>query len=406
MIDTPQQKIPIRTQAAVYTIAVCTQGTTALMGVIVPLWVFQLSASPFMIGAVLSASTVLPLLLSIHGGALIDRLGAKRVLMFFAIIMALIPIGYPLAPWLPAVVALQLFFGLASSMGWIGAQAMIGQVMGSAPLYAGRLSFAVRIGVLSGPPLAGLAWDFIGPWGAFLLATSFGCLMMIAVANVPITRAKLAGEEQKTTLRELVPSWQDYVGAFALLAIPAVLMIILVSTVRITSNHIQSTFYVVFLESTGLTATLIGLTITAVAGCGLFSTLAVAPMARRVNPAWLLFWVTIISTILMAIVPLLSLYFLLIIVSGLRGIALGVAQPLLISILGNACERGDQGKAVGLRTTINRAAQTLLPLVMGSIAEAVGLENSFYIIGGSLLIFMMGIAIYMLRTPASTGKAT
>jgi hypothetical protein len=108
----------------------------------------------------------------------------------------------------------------------------------------------------------------------------------------------------------------------------------------------------------------------------------------------------------MAIVPLLSLYFLLIIVSGLRGIALGVAQPLLISILGNACERGDQGKAVGLRTTINRAAQTLLPLVMGSIAEAVGLENSFYIIGGSLLIFMMGIAIYMLRTPASTGKAT
>ncbi len=406
MNDTTRQKIPFRTQAAVYTIAVCTQGTTALMGVIVPLWVFQLSASPFMIGAVLSASTVLPLLLSIHGGALIDRLGAKRVLMFFAVIMALVPIGYPLAPWLPAVVVLQLFFGLASSMGWIGAQAMIGQVMGSDPVYAGRLSFAVRIGVLSGPPLAGAAWDFIGPWGAFLFAASFGCLMMIAVANVPNTRVQQAGEEKKSTFRELVPNWQDYVGAFALLAIPAVLMIILVSTVRITSNHIQSTFYVVFLESTGLTATLIGLTITAVAGCGLFSTLAVAPIARRVNPAWLLFWVTIFSTILMASVPLLSLYLLLIVVSGLRGAALGVAQPLLISILGNACERGDQGKAVGLRTTINRLAQTLLPLVMGSIAEATGLENSFYIIGGGLLVSMMGIAIYMLRTPESTRRAT
>jgi len=37
-------------------------------------------------------------------------------------------------------------------MGWNGAQTMIGEAMKGNPLYAGRLSFSLRIGHFAGPP--------------------------------------------------------------------------------------------------------------------------------------------------------------------------------------------------------------------------------------------------------------
>ena len=60
----------------------------------------------------------------------------------------LLPLFYPMASWIWALVALQLLFGMSESMGWLGAQTMIGQYMHGKTHYAGRLSFIIRIGQL------------------------------------------------------------------------------------------------------------------------------------------------------------------------------------------------------------------------------------------------------------------
>ena len=129
--------------------------------------VLTLDPSALMIGVILGARNFLPTLLSIHGGAMMDHLGAKRVMMVFALVGVVVHLIYPLAPWIWAVLILQMLSGLSTTMAWMGTQTLIGQIMKGNTVYSGRLSSAALIGNLTVPPIIGAAWDILGPWGRF-----------------------------------------------------------------------------------------------------------------------------------------------------------------------------------------------------------------------------------------------
>src|SRR5215218_4592740 len=118
-----------RVQGAVYGIGLFSTSIFQIASVIVPLYVYTMEPTPLMFGLVFSAAHFLPLFLSIHTGALMDRLGARRVMIFCTALGAITPLLYPAFPWIWALVFLQMFFGLSESMGWLGAQTMIGQLM-------------------------------------------------------------------------------------------------------------------------------------------------------------------------------------------------------------------------------------------------------------------------------------
>ncbi|HSR56469.1 MAG TPA: MFS transporter, partial [Alphaproteobacteria bacterium] len=164
-------RISLRLQAAVYICGIFSSGTSNIVWVVVPLWLIKLEASPALIGIALGSYTFLPLLLSIPGGALIDRLGARRVITTFGVLIVCLTPLYPLMTWIPALIVLQMLVGLSTSMGWISAQSLVGQRMRGNPTYAGRLAFVVRLGTLLGPPTVGLIWDLAGEWGAFSFMT-------------------------------------------------------------------------------------------------------------------------------------------------------------------------------------------------------------------------------------------
>ena len=59
----------------------------------------------------------------------------------------------------------------------------------------------------------------------------------------------------------------------------------------------------------------------------------------------------------------------------------------------------NQGKAIGLRGTANRIASILSPIAMGAIAEAVGLEASFYVVAGLVSAAFTALAFYLWHRP-------
>lgn len=399
------EKFPWRTQCAVYGVGMFSSTMSHMAGLVVPLWVITLEPSPFLIGVVLGSRSVLPLLLSIHGGALMDRLGVRRVTLFFAIMATVTPLFYPLAPWIPVVILLQMVHGLAASMGWIGAQTTIGHVMKGSPTHAGRLSFSLRIGNLIGPPLIGFVWDQFQAWGAFGILALWGAGMWVSAMMLPATAGETSGSGP-VARRDLMPRLSDHIETFRLLIIPAVLLVVMVSVLRISGAAIQGSFYVVYLESMGLSGTAIGILWSAAAVLGGIGALGVGPASRIFIPHWLLIFmvagsiVFITVTPLLGVTPLFGLPFLLLVASTLRGGTLGMSQPLMVSILLKSAGPGAQGKSVGLRATANRAAQTVLPVVMGAIAEVVGIANSFYVIGGVLLALLALVCVYARRSPA------
>jgi predicted MFS family arabinose efflux permease len=164
-------------------------------------------------------------------------------------------------------------------------------------------------------------------------------------------------------------------------------------------NAVQGSFYVAWLSDMGLTGTAIGLLGPAAAiGAALFS-LAAAPMMRYIGGLWIALMALWVGVVLVCITPLLGSYLLLQMAMFVRSGANGLAQPLVITLVLRGAGAENQGKAIGLRGTANRVASILSPLAMGAIAEAVGLEYAFYVVGVLVSIVMLGIAVYLWRNP-------
>ncbi len=393
------EKVSWRVQAPVYAAGLFSNSMTHMISVVLPLWVLSFEDSALVIGIVIGVRQVLPVLFAIHGGALMDRLGIRRVMIVFAVIGAIVPFLFPLFPFISAVIVLQMLSGISAAMGWIGTQAHIGAAMKASPTYAGRMTVCNRFGALAGPPLIGAAWDGFGVWGGFLTLGLWALGLLAASILLPPPKDTIAPAPARLTARDLLPKLADYAAAFKLLSIPAIALVIMLTLLRHSGNGIQGSFYIIYLESIDISATAIGLLISAASVLGIAGSLLAAPLARIFRSHWLLLLAAAASVLFIAITPALGTYFLLLVAAALRGGAMGLAQPLMISVMASAA--GDaQGKAVGLRTTANRVIVMVVPVIMGAAVEFVGLENSFYLVGGALLATLIPITLHIRRSPA------
>ena len=393
MVDGTVDGVPVRMQLAIYGSGTFSNSAGNLAGVLVPLWVVTFGVSGPLVGLIFGARHILPLVLSIHGGALMDRLGTRRVILVFAVINALVPLLFPLLLNVWVAIGLQMIAGLATSMGWIGAQTLIGQVMKGDATPAGRLTLSLRFGHLVGPPLIGMAWDLAGPWGAFGVMSLWGLLEFFAALMLPKPDALDGKPRSRLTGRNLLSRWSDYVAAFRMLAVPAIMFVAMITMLRNAGNTVQHSFYVVYLNDvTGLSGTAIGFLTSFAAVIGGVEALSVGALARRFTPHWLLLVTVIGAAALIAVTPLLGSFVLLAVAMGLRGASLGISPPLMMSILSRAADKDSQGTSVGLRNTANRLTGVVVPISMGALVDFVGIENGFYLMGGLIitLLFFTG----------------
>ena len=391
----------LRQQLPIYGAGVFSNSNVTISSLVVPLWAVHQGLSPTIIGILLGARHVPGLLFAIHGGVLMDRLGVRPLMVFFAVLAVAVPLLFPVMPFVWAMIVLQMVWGMATTMTWIGAQTSVSQYMRGSTRHAARLSVSVRLGMLAGPTIAGYCWDQWGPWGGFASISVWALGLFASCVMLPKPAARESGTVRRFRGGDLVPRTADYVAAFKMLSVPAIAICVYLSAIRIGSYGIQESFYVVYLEQTGFSATEIG-TLVGLGHSlrGAFGALIVSvlPAMGTLRLQLLMFLGTLIVAVLLIMVtPTMTLFWVLFAAITLRGFLLGFNQPLMISIMAAATEPGSQGMTVGLRTTLNRAASVLVPVVMGLVADEVGLETSFYVIGGFLIVCCLGTGLMLLR---------
>jgi len=160
-------------------------GSFAMYYLTIPLWAITLEASPLLIGIAVGIRPLLPALLSIHGGALMDRLGVRNVLIVTSIIGVLTPLAITEFPSIGALIALQLAGGLAEGLGWLGAQTRLGQVAKGDTDAAGWFTGAGKLGTLVAPIVAGFTWDLAGPTATFGLTALWAGGLLVTVLCLP-----------------------------------------------------------------------------------------------------------------------------------------------------------------------------------------------------------------------------
>ncbi|MDH3241560.1 MAG: MFS transporter [Alphaproteobacteria bacterium] len=401
MTEGTARAIPFRTRLALYGSGLFADGAT---NVVVPLWVLSLDPSPFAFGIVIGARACLPFLLSIHGGVLMDRLGARRIMLFFATIGLIVPVLFPLLPWVWVAAILNLLMGLISTMNWVGAQTLVGQMLRGDPALTWRMTFGNRFGHFICPMLVGAGWDGFGPWGGFGVTIIWAVAFMAVALMLPRQaggRVQAATATARLTLRDVLPRYEDYAKAFALLGIPLVAVVAAGSVLNISAGAIQVSFFIAYMKEIGLTGTLIGIIFAGMNLSGLAGTAAVTPMARKLGDVRLLNGTVVAALAAITVTPMLGAFGPLLLVSVLRGYVQGAGQPLMIMIPSKMVPPGAQGAAVGLRISLNRFVQTVLPPMMGGVVSLVGLEMSFYLVGGSLFLFTC-ILWAVVRPPSRT----
>jgi len=410
--------VPWHLQLAVYGIGLASTTMYYLALVVVPLWLAIIETSDFLIGVVISSRFFLPLILSIHGGVLMDRLGGRRVMIFFGIIAVITPLLFPAMPWIGAALILQMLLGLADAMGWIGAQTLIGHHMRGSTKFTIRLSFTCRFGPLFAPIFIGWVWDTYGPnwvhWDVygpilpFAVISVAGLGMLLCAVSLP--KNPSMDQNSKTPMhtqlrvRDLLPRWVDYVAAFRLLFVPAIALIVMISALSHIGASTHSGFYVVYLGRTGFSGTEIGILVTVVSVAALFGALSTKWMARIFKPYWFVMAIVLAGILAIALTPAFGMFWMLAIAAATLGAANGSTQPIIISTVLRAVDQEDRGKAVGLRSTMNRVASISAPILMGTVSEFAGLELSFYFVGVLAIILMGSLVIYVKKSAELTAS--
>ena len=347
----------------------------------------------------MSSRQFLVVALSIYGGALLDRGRPRRVMAALAVVAAASSALFPALPHVWAAVLLQMVSGFAETTNWIGAQAAFGRALRGSAVYAGRLTArrAHRRVLRPVDDRAGLAvrrprrepsprWRS-GCWPGRPRCRSCPTprppagprrLRACRPPRVsPITRARSACWSCR---RWRWSSWRR-------------------SCAR-PGPASRPSFYGVWLKGIGFEAGdigfLIGLSSAAAAGAAL----GLGRLTRRVAEHRLLIAAIALTVAAIAVTPLLDAYALLAAAICLRGAAQGINLPLMMSIAARAVGPELQGRAAALRITFNRLGGALVPVAMGAVAEAAGVEAAFYAVGAAGLAAIGLLALWTARAPA------
>ena len=396
---TPARPHGLSKPGAIYVSGLFAMGYTDFYIFLLPLYGLSLGMNAGQIGLLVGARSFLAVFLSIHLGVLMDRYGTRRVtLICIWIAISLAPV-FPLIPWFWPLLVVQIINGGALSFAWSGSQTLIAQLAEGEAEYIGRFSFFTRIGTTVAPLIAGVAWDFGGPWPAFMLAAAWGMILTLALIRAPEAPTPPRAEPQaRVRVRELLPRFSEYAACFALMAIPAVATTMAIIFLRTATNGVQFSLYVVYLGGIGLTGTTIGLLFSAVEICSGLGSLFAGRAMRLGDPQKTMLSGTVVSILLICVTPFLGgIYALLMAAQVARGWLQGLVQPMMFSVQAKAVGPYRQGAVVGLRQTMNRLAAIIIPPIMGAIADGWGTTASFVVLGVFLMLLCAPITRFTRR---------
>jgi MFS family permease len=341
------------------------------------LFALQLDASPFEVGVVMALFAALPMLLSVTAGRLIDRSGPRRPLLAA---FAALACGGALPFLFPRLEVLYLsstVLGIGFMFVHIGMNSVLGAhgTPADRPMNFAWLALSFSISGSLGPLVAGFAIEGLGYAAAF-----------VALAIFPVAAFFLLWLNKRPLPRPLRPhAAGEKHQLLDLLRVPGLRRTFLVSGMMAMGWDLYAFLIPIYSARLGLSAVTIGLIMATFAVATFVVRLAMPVLIRRV-PQWRIITTSLaVAGVSYLLFPLVASAPLLMAISFVLGLGLGCAQPVIMSLLYEAAPEGRQGEAVGIRTTMINASQTLIPLTSGALSLAVGMAPVFWLLATGLL---------------------
>lgn len=363
----------------VYFVALNTLGHLAFVGarMTTSLFALSLGASAFAVGVLVALFALLPMLLAVSAGRLIDRVGPRPPLLAALAVLA-VATALPFAfPHLATLYVSSTIVGTAFMYAHIAMNSVFG-AYGTPEERAVNFSWLALAFSLSntiGPLVAGTAIDTLGFAAALLLLALFPAIafVLLWLNRQPLPRPDRGPHQER---RE---------GILDLVRVPGLYQVFLVSAMLAMGWDLYTFLIPLYGTQLGLGAATIG---------GILSTFALATFAVRLIMPWLVKRVPSRMVIIGALgvsgfayllFPFATSAPLLMALSFLLGLGLGCAQPVIMSRLYEVAPPGRQGEVVGVRTLLLNGSHTLIPVASGALSAAAGMSPAFWLIAALLL---------------------
>jgi MFS family permease len=149
------------------------------------------------------------------------------------------------------------------------------------------------------------------------------------------------------------------------------------SVAVLTCNDLLVAYLPAYGQAHGLSASTVGLLLSAGAGASMLSRLFLQPMTRVAGRGRLLVISTAIPAVALAPLPLVESVPLLFLIMATAGFGLGMGQPLSLSWIAQTAPTDMRGTAVGVRLSGNRLGQVAIPAIVGGMVGAAGIGAVF-----------------------------
>ena len=343
----------------------------------VSLYALKLEATPFTVGVLMSLYALLPMLLSVTAGRLIDRIGPRLPLLWGnALLLAgvILPFAWP---GLPALFFAATMIGSGFMVSHLVSNNLVG-AFGKPEDRAANFSWlALGFSVSGslGPLIAGFAIDGVGEVRSFAVMAAFAAL---ALGVAFWRRADL--------VRHAIPRHRPADHSVMDLVRNRQLRSVLIVSGMLSMGWDLFTFVMpIHCSNIGLSASTTGIIMAAFGAATFAVRLAMPALARRLRQ-WQVITVAFVTAgTAYLLFPFVTSAPLIMSIAFLLGLGLGCSQPMVMSLLYEASPAGRQGEVVGVRTTVLSSSSTALPLVFGAVGAALGMTPVFCAISACLL---------------------
>ena len=343
----------------------------------VSLYALKLQASPFTVGMLMSLYALLPMLLSVLAGRLIDRVGPRVPLLWgngLLLCGVLLPF---LIPGLATLFAAATIIGSGFMLSHMISNNLVG-AFGKPEDRAANfswLSLGYSVSGSLGPLISGFSIDWLGEQSAFAIMAAFAA----SALGVSFWRRADLVRHATPRLRPSNHSVMDLVRNRNLRSV------LIVSGMLSMGWDLFTFVMPIHCSNIGLSASTTGVIMGAFGAATFVVRLAMPTLSRRLKEWQVITAAFVVSGTAYVLFPFVTSAALMMAIAFLLGLGLGCSQPMVMSLLYEASPAGRQGEVVGVRTTVLNISSTALPLVFGAVGSALGMGPVFWGIAACLM---------------------
>jgi MFS family permease len=335
----------------------------------------EIGATPAQVGVLGAVYALFPIVLALFLGKNVGRFGEAKYIVFGASTMLLLAIAFSFINSLPLLILATAAVGVSHLIGVVGGQTMISTRSPNEKLdgFFGYYAFGASLGQMVGPLVGGIV---AGSDGVLPRSTSTGFLAAAGLALIALLPT-FYWRNQQIAIKQNSNSDGTLTAAVTLFKQPGMAKAIYVSLAVSSAVDVLIVFLPLFGTENNFSPFAVGVILAIRAGTSMFSRIFLGAIAQKFGSHFLMVSSIVASTLFCAAMFFARSPLTLALAVGITGFALGVGQPLTMSLVSRIARPEDRALAISARLTANRVGQFIVPASAGAIAGAAGAGSVF-----------------------------